>query len=330
MERIGIFYDGNYFHHVSNYYYYTHERRRRLSVSGIHTFIRHHISESTGIPFSLCQIVDAHYFRGRSSAYEASQRGNQLYYDRLFDDILTHEGVTTHYLPLRNVHGRKEEKGVDISLALEAYELAMLKKFTSLVLIASDGDYLPLVRKLNTLGVKVMILAWDFEYTNHEGLQKQTRTSQDLMEVASFPIAMHEIIDNRIEGQTPVINNLFVSNEYKNRSDDFRNNDDEWSADDNESQHDKQHFDSVDEEYDDAHINATEGDELESEILSLKEGFGFIRFPNNNLFFHYSDVIDCDFNELQPGEKVSFILTTGNGGQDVAKEVRKIDSSSTW
>ncbi|MEX1187886.1 MAG: cold-shock protein, partial [Bacteroidia bacterium] len=29
VTRIGVFYDGNYFLHVSNYYNYFHERRRR-------------------------------------------------------------------------------------------------------------------------------------------------------------------------------------------------------------------------------------------------------------------------------------------------------------
>lgn len=320
MERIGVFYDGNYFHHVSNYYYYTHDRRRRLSVAGIHAFIRHQLSFETGLPFNLCQIVDAHYFRGRSSAYEASQRGNQLYYDRLFDDILTHEGVVTHYLPLRLIHGRKEEKGVDMSLALEAYELAHQKSFTTIVLIVSDGEYTPLVRKLNALGVKVMVLSWDFEYTNHEGLRKQTRTSQDLLDACSFPLTMHELIDDPEESDNDVVNNLFVQIENKHRHDDNYN--DNYSEDYTDVEDD--------EDYDEEHLDAVSGDSLESEILSLKEGFGFIRFPNNNLFFHYTDVEDCEFSELQPGEKVSFVLDDGDNGQHIARQVRKIMEVDEW
>jgi hypothetical protein len=40
MIRIGVFYDGNYFLHISNYYNYEHERGRRLSISGLHNFAR--------------------------------------------------------------------------------------------------------------------------------------------------------------------------------------------------------------------------------------------------------------------------------------------------
>ena len=41
MIKIGVFYDGNYFLHVSNYYNYDHPRQRRLSITGLHKFIKH-------------------------------------------------------------------------------------------------------------------------------------------------------------------------------------------------------------------------------------------------------------------------------------------------
>jgi hypothetical protein len=85
LTRIAVIYDGNYFLHVSNYYNYSHERRSRISISGLHEFIRSQVALEEDTDFRLCQIVDAHYFRGRLNAHEASQRGNQLFYDRLFE-----------------------------------------------------------------------------------------------------------------------------------------------------------------------------------------------------------------------------------------------------
>ena len=38
-------------------------------------------------------------------AKEANTKSNQLYFDRLFDDILMSEGIITHYFPARNVQG---------------------------------------------------------------------------------------------------------------------------------------------------------------------------------------------------------------------------------
>ena len=164
LTRIGVFYDGNYFYHVSNFYCYGHARKSRLSIPGIHEFIKRFVSCQENISPAFCQIVDCHYFRGRLPAMEANER-QILLNERIFDDILMREGIVTHYLPIT----KSGEKGVDVSLALEALELTLFKKFNIVVLIASDGDYIPLVRKLNSLGTRVMVLGWDFEYTDENG-----------------------------------------------------------------------------------------------------------------------------------------------------------------
>lgn len=290
LIRVGVFYDGNYFLHVSNYYNYEHNRRRRLSISGLHEFIRHQVGQEEATDVRLCQIVDSHYFRGRLNAQEASQKGDTLYWDRVFDDILMSEGITTHYLPLKSFGGLKQEKGIDVWLALEAFELAFYKRFNVLVLIASDGDYVPLIRKLNTLGTRVMVLSWDFEYTTDSGQKFVTRTSQDLLEEVTYPIAMHEIIDNRVKKDAPLINNLFVATDGKRPVVTFSSND--------------------------------KSDIKTSEILNVKSGFGFIKYPPNNLFFHFTSVVDTDFNDLKIGDKVQFTIGKNDEGEDIAKNVK--------
>lgn len=45
-------------------------------------------------------------------------------------------------------------------LSLEAYDLAVHKRYDILVLVASDGDYVPLVRKLNSIGIPVIVPQW--------------------------------------------------------------------------------------------------------------------------------------------------------------------------
>lgn len=295
LTRIGVFYDGNYFLHVSNFYNYFHERKSRISISGLHHFIRNHVAQQEGTDERLCQIVDAHYFRGRLNANEASQQGNSLYYDRMFDDILSSEGVTTHYLPVKTSQsGTKHEKGIDVWLALEAFELAFYKRFNVLVLIASDGDYVPLIRKLNTLGTRVMVLSWDFEYTNDYGKEMVTRTSQDLLEEVTYPVAMHEIIDNRVKKNEPLINNLFVPQS-------------------------KQRVFEKPKEKATVTINEKTGT-----IMTLKNGFGFIKYPPNNLFFHYQSLIGVDFNDLKVDDKVQFIVSKNDKGDAIAKDVKLI------
>lgn len=214
LTRVGIFYDGNYFWHVSTFYYQHHERRSRLSVGGLHRFLRYQIAQLEATQPELCKIVDAHYFRGRLSASEAAKAaGDVLFYERLFDDVLNAEGVTQHHLPLsRAGKGKKKEKGVDVLFALEAYERAIHEDFDVVVLIAADGDYIPLVKKLHALGIRVMVLGWDLE---HEGEAKRepttTYTSFELMEEATYPVMMNELIDSRAYRSDPIINGLFVS-----------------------------------------------------------------------------------------------------------------------
>ncbi len=305
LLRIGVFYDGNYFLHVSNYYNYDHPRKRRLSISGLHEFIRNYVAQKEGTETHLCRIVDAHYFRGRLSAQEAYQRGAVLYWDRVFDDILMSAGVTTHYLPLKSSNGRREEKGIDVWLALEAYERTIQKNFDILVLIASDGDYVPLVRKVNALGTRVMIMSWDFEFTTDAGKPMVTRTAQDLLEEASFPVPMHEIIDNRIRRNDPLISNLFVPGNPDSRR--RHPNFEEEEAGTEEP------------------MEGEVGEVLLSEILSLKNGYGFIKYPPNNLFFHYSSVEDLDFNDLLVGDQVEFTLDRNEDSQLIATRVRLIE-----
>lgn len=297
ITRIGVFYDGNYFYHVSNYYNYVHERQGRISIAGLHDFIRHKASEFEGkADYRHCHIVDAHYFRGRLNAAEASQKGNQLYYERVFDDILMSEGVTTHYFPVKSVNGQRQDRGVDVWLALEAFELAFYKHFDILVLIASDGDYVPLARKLSSLGTRVMLLSWDFEFRDDYGNHKVTRTSQDLMDVATYPIAMHELINNRSEKDKQIINSLFVPKDTTSYSGKTYTEADYGNEDVNEST-----------------------------ILSLKPGYGFIKYPPTNLFFHFQSVNGCDFYDLQPGDKIRFRIARNEKGEDVAIDVELMD-----
>ncbi|MFK8105079.1 MAG: NYN domain-containing protein [Saprospiraceae bacterium] len=290
LLKIGVFYDGNYFLHVSNYYNYEHERRARLSVAGLHGFIRQTIAREEGIDKNLCQVVDAHYFRGRLRALEAKQT-NKLYPDRIFDDILMSEGVITHYLPVRKRNGKLEEKGIDVWLALEAFELSIYKRFDVVVLIAADGDYVSLIRKLNSLGTRVMILSWDFEYTTESGKTMITRTSQELLEEVSYPIAMHEVIDNRVRKNDPFINNLFETVEQPKKPT----------------------------------VKRKAAKTYKGKIVNMRNGFGFISRKPTNLFFHYTDVIEGDFNDIRKGDEVKYQLGKNQKGETVAKMVQKVE-----
>lgn len=285
--RIGVFYDGSFLHHVSNYYKFVHERRQRISIPGIQEFIRVKAAEFEGVEKDFAHIVDSHFFRGRFSA-QLSQANDKLFAERLFDDILMSESISMHYMP---VSGNKET-GVDVALSLECYDGAIRGIYDVVALVAGDGDFVSLVRRLNRLGVRVMLLGWTFEYTDSQnGGTHQTTTSMRLINEATYPIAMHEVMNAPADTRDPLVRQLFVEPTPQPAKTESRLPD----------------------------------GRLTGMVCSLKDGFGFIccdEYPNN-LFFHYSAVVDGKFDDLIEGDNVSFTVETGERG-DLATGVKKL------
>ncbi|MFD2787026.1 NYN domain-containing protein [Hymenobacter rubripertinctus] len=302
LIRIGVFYDGNYFLKISDYYYFQHDRKARISLEGLHEFIRHQVAEEEDVDVRLSQIINSHFFRGRLSATEARDK-DRLFHDRLLDDILMNMGISTHYMPLKTRDGRLQEKGIDVWLSLEALELAIHKSLDVVVLIAGDSDYAPLIKKLNTVGTRVMLLNWDFKYTDFKGENRVTRASQQLLDQATYPVQMHEIIDQGLVDGDELVDALFV-------------NTPEPAA------------------YPSTKPVRPTGPTAAgpvgtvgiSTIKNLKNGFGFVVMPPNNLFFSYADMAEGDFNELQEGDWVEFTVGRNHRDEDCARNVRKVEA----
>ena len=289
IVRIGVFYDGHYFSHVSNYYYYHHERRSRVSVSGLHAFLREEAARREGVEGRFAQIAQAHYFRGRLGAADAAER-DILLKERQFEDVLVREGVSPHYVPVAlDADGSpRRDKNINVWFALEAYELAAAGALDVVVVVASDSDYVPLVRKLNALGVRVMVLAWDFRFTAQDNEVRETRTSQSLLGECSYPVVMSAVIDDRARRYDPLVKDLFVqkgpTTPASSRVDDTPIPDDV----------------------------ATPG-----EIVSLQNGYGFIQPDDENeddLFFFHLDLENADFNDLAVGDRIRYQKATNDRG----------------
>ncbi len=323
LIRVGVFYDGNYFLKISDYYYFQHERKARISLEGLHEFIRHQVAEEEDVDVRLAQITTSHFFRGRLSATEARDK-DRLFHDRLLDDILMNLGVCTHYMPLKTRDGRLQEKGIDVWLSLEALEMALHKTLDVVVLIAGDSDYVPLIRKLNTVGTRVMLLNWDFKYEDFKGETRVTRASQHLLEQATYPVAMHSVIDRGLQEQDEVVESMFVT------------------------QSEPAAFATLPTPAPNGHAAPAAsaaamsglprsavrpsgptaagpvGTVGMSTIKNLKNGFGFVIMPPNNLFFSYADLSEGDFNDLREGDWVEFTVGRNHRDEDCARNVRKV------
>ena len=290
LVRIAVFYDGNYFSHVSNYYNYQHPRHARIDFYGLHDFVRHEIAARERTDVRYCQIVDAHYFRGRKAARDAN-----LVAERQFDEVLMRAGITTHYTPLT----RFGEKGIDVWLALEAFELVILKKYSVVVLIAGDSDYLPLIRKLATFGARVLLLGWHFKYVGSDGVERETRTSQSLLDEATYPMLMSDLMDDRERADDSLVEALFVRRPV--------------AATSQTGEHPAGAVD------DEVSLDGTGGSKDTLELNDSVSRTGFVKFAKNgwgfiidgetqaDVFFHWTDVEGGDFNELREGAFVTYV-----------------------
>ena len=127
----------------------------------------------------------------------------------------TPRGVHRTLTPIRiGREGRPQEVGTEIWLSLEAFDLAVHKHFDVCALICCDSDYVPLARKLSGLGIRTMVLAWDFQYefTDPAGnrRRKETRTSQALIEACTYPVMMAPLLDDRSKKDDRLLEGLFV------------------------------------------------------------------------------------------------------------------------
>ena len=366
LTRIGIFYDGGYFAHVSDYYLYHHVRKARISIQGLHALLRDEVARAEQNELRYCHIVEAHYFRGRFSADDAKRHDatrpdgdSTLYRERKFEDALIKSGVTPHFLPLFTPNdGRPpREKGVDVWLALEAFDLAHRKGLNVVVLVTGDGDYVPLVRKLNGLGTRVLVTAWDLQ--DAEQRFGTTRTAQGLIDEVTYPVMMGNIIDDRSRAGDPLISNLFVNRpavapayqpspaapspaaaERPSRFVGEATAAPAPEADGNAQPSAGAGTGENQEQRAPWRPNRPPGME-ESEpareqgyIANMPIGreFGFIEsdFGGERMFFHQSWVEGCSFNDLQPGDRVEFTPDANpRDGRPVAMRVVRQQASGS-
>ncbi len=239
-------------------------------------------------------------------------RDANLVAERQFDEVLMRAGITTHYTPLT----RFGEKGIDVWLALEAFELVILKKYSVVVLIAGDSDYLPLIRKLATFGARVLLLGWHFKYVGSDGGERETRTSQSLLDEATYPLLMSDIMDDPARGDDPLIEALFVRRSPFSATGAeerlLRTIEGEQAADDDRT--------------------ASPDDTVSRTgfVKFAKNGWGFIIDGETqaDVFFHWTDVEGGDFNELHEGAFVTYVPGRNDRGP-CARHVLPVATSAT-
>ncbi len=294
LTRVGLFIDGGYLITVSNYYAYAHHRRTRLAIQGIMDFACEFVADKLSVPPSLCQVATAHYYRGRLAAPIAAQR-DVTEKERAFDDLLSKLGIHSHYLPL--VHDA--EKGIDVWFALDVFDMAIRKDYDVAVLITADGDFVPLIHKLNSQGMPSVLMTWELgEHSDKMGNIQASNVSRALIEKATYSVSMHKIIDDPDNEYSHKADSLFVPRSYQPDNECDRNVPVVMP---------KQ--------------SGSETEELYRGVIgSLYPSFGFLQRlgTDESIFFHSSEP---NFMNLRIGDVVEFTLGHNTQGP-CARKIR--------
>ncbi|WP_448377508.1 NYN domain-containing protein [Fervidobacterium sp.] len=183
--RVAFFYDGYFFYKFSTFCYKKHPVGSRLNLRGFQSYILRQVADYLGVPLKHVRLAESHYFWGRPRTTEEAAEATQS--RSRFEDALIASGVTIHTNHLVQDEERLTEKGVDISLAVEALDRAYQGRYDLLVLVSGDTDFVPLVRKLAALGVGVMVPKVEERY-EEGGKEKWIKTGEQLIREAHFVV----------------------------------------------------------------------------------------------------------------------------------------------
>ena len=295
---VAVFYDGNYISRVSKYYGSNNIVKYRLNMSALHRYILGEVSEIAKEILSDIFVASAHFYRNRHSASEAINRKNQLYRDRISDDVLREENIEGHYMPFSTTTSFQDDAYICSWLSLDLLDEHNTKDFDFVVLIAGDSNYIPLINKFKSKGIDTMVVGWDIVMCG--GNTIDIKTDEKLFSAADHSVVVNVALDQTPEKLSKLLTPI-ASREQEAKQ--------EIKEDESVVEKDENN------------------EEIEiGEIMTLKNSYGFIRFPNNNLFFRSQDFIG-DFSALTIGETVEFVITQTDDGESVAKKVQKAVSN---
>lgn len=343
LTRLGVFIDGHFYHKISTYFANVHPRHARINLRGFLQYITHVAAIEEDVDPAATRVVETHYFRGRVPTDRVHDT-QFLADERRWDDILTREGVITHYLPtsVRGDGDKDVEKGIDVWLALEALELTRLKGFDVVVLFSGDGDFVPLLRKIHTLGARTLLPVWEIGYNEPSGAARYIRTSSALSREANYIHRMLEVIDSKPVGVDPLVDSLFMggggsiarrdqaeAEAEAPRPEPIRSPIAQPLAD---RANDSRTTARVTYRPSPAPFSAVprdieepqDGDLVLGRVVALKNHFGFVRIPrtDRDAFFHANFLEDASFSAALDGQWIEGYLQVREDGTVQLHEIR--------
>lgn len=201
--RVMVFYDGGYFKQGNIYFRYK-ENRGWFSLPELHSVIEKYVAQKTKSSTDVTKVVAAHYYDGRTTTNVA--KADQLEKDRDFEMALIQAGIIPHFMPVsetavpgavgEEIKYKLAQKGVDVELAIDVLDFAHADRYDVAVLIAGDGDFVPLVRRITSLNKNAVIAYFEIEQWEDslKRTHRPTRVSRALLEAASWSLNFNHLV----------------------------------------------------------------------------------------------------------------------------------------
>jgi uncharacterized LabA/DUF88 family protein len=204
--RIMTFYDGAYFKSGQVWFRYK-DNRGWFSIPKLHGLLEKYVAQKAKEPLKPTKVVGAHYYDGRGSVQAIEP--DQVKADRRFELALIQGGVVSHSLPVRETpkvgpasddrQFNLAQKDIDVQYALDVLDDAHTNRCDVAVLVTGDADFVPLVRKITSIGKHALIGHFQIDpWTDSSGQNHRgTFCSRDLLDGASWSLNFNHLGKDR-------------------------------------------------------------------------------------------------------------------------------------
>ncbi len=212
LKNIAIFFDACYFQIASRYYALDKDHSADLSVSGFQNFVVHEVAAREHLPPHRLQVSCARAFAG-SVVRGTKNALNRLEREWVQESAWIDAGVVPVSVPRSKGY---EEKGVDITIAIHAMEVASSGGCDIFAIVTGDADFIPLIHKIKSMGVRVMVLSWKSDYKKDRE-NMPTHVPVALHRSATYSVMFSDVIKSPSRKNTDIVKGLFDPKQTRHR-----------------------------------------------------------------------------------------------------------------
>jgi uncharacterized LabA/DUF88 family protein len=133
------------------------------------------------------KVVYSAWYQGLFTTAKADEKKLKLDRNRYHD--MMHAGIETKFFPMSQTQG---EKGIDVAMATDIFQIGMDGIKDVAVLITGDGDFVPLVRALMKKGIVVVVA-----YFGYEENGRKSFANQRLKESCNYGVDINSLESDR-------------------------------------------------------------------------------------------------------------------------------------